>query len=197
MTLLTKTIVGPSDHGRRMTLDEFDTAEGVEGRLYELSRGEVVVTDVPNRRHCDAVDALRQQIAVYRAAHPGVIQRLLAGNECKILVDPTQSERHPDLAVYKTPPPGDDSSIWSVWVPELVVEVVSADSAERDYVEKAEDYLRFGVLEYWIVDAGRGTITALRRSKGRWQKRELRSADRYTTHLLPGFELDAATLLPS
>jgi len=48
MTLLSKIIVGPADHGRRMTLDEFDTAEGVEGRLYELSRGEVVVTDVPN-----------------------------------------------------------------------------------------------------------------------------------------------------
>lgn len=195
MTLLTKIVVGPSDHGRRMTLDEFDTAEGVEGRIYELSRGGVVVTDVPNPKHGDTVDALRQQIALYRGTHPGVIQRLLAGSECKILVDPTQSERHPDIAVYKTLPPGEDSSVWSVWVPEIVVEVVSPDSSDRDYVEKAEDYLRFGVLEYWIVDSRRELITILRRSRGGWQRRELRRGDRHITHLLPGFELVVATVL--
>src|SRR5215203_5306238 len=141
MTLLSKIIVGPGDHGRRMTLDEFDTAEAVDGRLYELSRGEVVVTDVLNPPHAQAVDALRQQLSEYRGKNPGLIQKLLSGSECKILVDPTQSERHPDLAVYKTPPPAMDSSVWSVWVPELVVEVVSPDSVDRDYTEKAEDYL--------------------------------------------------------
>src|SRR5215218_4291154 len=102
MTLLTKTIIGPSDNGRRMTLNEFETAEGAEGHFYELSRGEVVVTDVPNPPHAEAVDALRQQLSEYRARNPGVIRHLLSGSECKILVDPTQSERHPDLAAYKT-----------------------------------------------------------------------------------------------
>ena len=196
MTLLSKTIVGPGDHGRRMTLDEFDTAEAMEGRLYELSRGEVVVTHVLNPPHAKAVDSLRQQLSEYRGKNPGVIQHLLSGSECKILVDPTQSERHPDLAVYKTPPPAMDSSVWSLWVPELVVEVVSPDSVDRDYTEKAEDYLRFGIREYWIIDPGRGVITVLRRVSARWQKRELKKADHYTTHLLPGFELVAAKLLP-
>jgi Uma2 family endonuclease len=197
MTLLSKIIVGPADHGRRMTLDEFDTAEGVEGRLYELSRGEVVVTDVPNPRHLRVVRTLRRQLEAYRVGRPDVIYEVLAGSECKLLIEPTQSERHPDLSIYKTSPPAEDSSVWSVWVPEIVVEVVSPGADQRDYVEKAEDYLHFGVKEYWIVDADRGTITIHRRSRGRWQKRELRGADRHTTHLLPGFELVAATLLPS
>jgi Uma2 family endonuclease len=195
MTVLSKTIVGPSDNGRRMTLDEFDTAEGVDGHLYELSRGVVVVTDVPNPAHADIVDILRQQLSEYRGRRPDVIARMLAGSECKLLIEPTQSERHPDIAVYKTQRPAQDSSVWSIWVPEIVVEVVSGDSAHRDYVEKAEDYLLVGVMEYWIVDAARGVITIHRRSRGRWQKSELRAADRYTTHLLPGFELVAATLL--
>src|SRR2546428_3497733 len=105
MTLLTKIIVGPSDNGRRMTLDDFDTAEGVEGRLYELSRGEGVVTDVPIPRHARLVGTLRQQLAAYRVRRPAVISDEFAGSECKLLIEPTQSERHTDLAIDKTPPP--------------------------------------------------------------------------------------------
>jgi len=36
--------------------------------------------------------------------------------------------------------------------PDLVVEIVSKSSIIRDYVEKKEDYERFGVREYWIID---------------------------------------------
>src|SRR3954464_4176234 len=102
MAVLSKIIVGPSDHGRRMTLDDFDTAEGVEGRLYELSRGKVVVTDVPNPRHAELVLNLRKQLVPYQLLHPGVFHGVFGGAECKLLIEPTQSERHPDLAVYKT-----------------------------------------------------------------------------------------------
>ena len=197
MPLLSKTIVGPSDHGRRMTLDEFDTAEGVEGRLYELSRGEVVVTDVPSPRHGAVVVTLRQQLSEYRVTKPEVIYGIYAGSECKLLIEPTQSERHPDIAVYKTPPPGEDASVWSVWVPELVVEVISPSSDHLDYLEKAEDYLLFGVHEYWVIDAKRTLVTVHRRSRGRWQKQELRRGDRYPTHVLPGFELGVDAILPA
>jgi Uma2 family endonuclease len=196
MTLLSKTIVGPSDHGRRMTLDQFDTAEGAEGRLYELSRGEVVVTDVPAPRHGAVVFTLRQQLAAYCIAKPAVVHAVFSGSECKLLIEPTQSERHPDLAVYKTPAPADDASVWSIWVPELVVEVVSPGSEQRDYVEKAEDYLHFGVREYWVVDFARRAVTVHRRSRGSWQKKELQPGARYATHVLPGFELVVDTLLP-
>lgn len=36
--------------------------------------------------------------------------------------------------------------------PDLVVEIVSKGSVIRDYVEKKEDYERFGVKEYWLID---------------------------------------------
>ena len=62
--------VGPADHGKRMSLDDFDKAEVQEGYLYELSRGVVAVTDVPGRRHLAQVDAIRQQFYDYRARHP-------------------------------------------------------------------------------------------------------------------------------
>jgi len=179
-----------------MTLDEFDTAHGVEGRLYELSRSRVIVTDVPSPRHGDTISRVHQQLATYRRHEHGVVLRAYGAAECKLLIEPTESERHPDVAIYMTEPPCDDSSVWSIWVPEIVVEVVSPGSEHRDYEEKPEDYLHFGVKEYWVIDGSRGVITVHRRMSGRWQKRELTKADRYSTHLLPGFELVADALLP-
>src|SRR5205823_14858454 len=72
----TTIVVGPQDQGRRMSLDDFEFAEPKEGNLYELSRGVVVVADVPEGRHADAVDALRDQFAPYKLAHPERIRRL-------------------------------------------------------------------------------------------------------------------------
>jgi Uma2 family endonuclease len=36
---------------------------------------------------------------------------------------------------------------------DLVIELVSDDSVERDYEEKFEEYAAAGVTEYWIIDA--------------------------------------------
>jgi Uma2 family endonuclease len=36
---------------------------------------------------------------------------------------------------------------------DLLVEVVSKGSVARDYIEKRNDYQKFGVKEYWIIDS--------------------------------------------
>src|SRR3954465_1085458 len=63
--------VGPEDHGRRMSLEEFDHCEVQEGYLYELSRGVITVSDVPHPRHFGQVQAARNQFIAYQLAHPG------------------------------------------------------------------------------------------------------------------------------
>jgi Uma2 family endonuclease len=40
--------------------------------------------------------------------------------------------------------------------PDLLVEVVSKGSVARDYIEKRNDYQKFGVKEYWIIDSLNG-----------------------------------------
>jgi Uma2 family endonuclease len=185
-TITTK--LTPADHGRRMTLAEFEHAEAQEGKLYELGRGVVVVTDVPNPPHLAQVDAIREQLSRDRAAHPGRIAVMGGGAECKILLDDLESERHPDWSVYKTPPPGDDSDVWAEWIPEIVIEVVSPGFEQRDYEEKPEEYLRFGVREYWIVDAQRQEMLVLRRVRGQWKEQIVRPPEVYRTRQLPGFE---------
>ena len=186
--------IGPNDRGRRMALDEFATAEAAEGHLYELGRGAVVVVDVPGRGHLAALGALKRQIHGFDAENPGIIHTIASGGECKILVADLDSERHPDLAICKTPP-GVDDDFWSTWIPEVVVEVVSRGSIHRDYVEKREEYLRFEIKEYGIIDGFRQQILILRRYRGRWTERVLDPTDFHRTRLLPGFELACGPIL--
>ena len=183
--------IGPSDHGRHMALEDFEDAEAQEGQIYELGRGVVAVTEVPHPRHFAQVDEIRQQLAVYRAANRGRIRRVAGGSDCKILVAGLDSERHPDVAVYVDPQPSGDD-IWSRWIPAIVVEVVSPSSVRRDYEEKPEEYLRFGVREYWIVDAQKRQATILTRARGCWHETVVPENEGYTTGVLPGFRLDLA-----
>ncbi len=183
--------IGPKDHGRHMSLEAFDLAEGQEGYLYELSRGVITVMDVPNSPHLAQVTAVRRQLNAYDLAHPNRIYTIAAGSECKILLADLESERHPDLAIYKTWPPK-GKNLWVKWIPELVIEVISPGSEYRDYEEKREEYFRFGVREYWIVDAAKQQMVVLRRSAAGWTERILRPPKIYRTRLLPGFEFDCA-----
>lgn len=43
-------------------------------------------------------------------------------------------------------------------VPDLIVEVLSPSTASRDYVEKMNLYMRYGVKEYWIINPKSKTI---------------------------------------
>jgi Uma2 family endonuclease len=183
------TIIGPADHGRRMSLEEFNHLEGQEGYLYELSRGVITVMDVPKLRHLAQVNVIHRQLRVYDAANPGRIHTIAGGFDCKILIAGLESERHPDITIYKRPPPKGVDDIWVHWVPTIVIEVVSRSSRYRDYEEKPEEYLRFGVREYWIFDADKRELRVLRRSRGQWAERIIHPPAHYRTRLLPGFAL--------
>jgi len=184
------TRIGPQDQGRRMTLDEFEFAQGQEGYVYELSRGIVTVVDVPNPAHLLLMVAARNQFIAYQLANPRRLCLVAGGTDCKIPLADLQSERHPDIAVYKTAPPGEGEEVWSVWIPDLVIEIVSPGSRQRDYEEKPEEYFRFGVKEYWIVDAQRLEMLVHRRLRGKWSSRTVRAGENYTTRLFPGLTFD-------
>src|SRR5438477_3578489 len=74
--------VGPADHGRKMSLADFDHAEVQEGYLYELGRGVIVVSDVPKKRHLYQVNEIRDQFTAYKFGHAGRIQIIASGSEC-------------------------------------------------------------------------------------------------------------------
>jgi Uma2 family endonuclease len=183
-----KVRVGPEDNGRRMSLDEFDHATVQTGYFYELGNGVIEVSDIPGPEHFAQVEALRDELYPYKRSHADLIYAIAGSNESKILVSGAASERHPDLSIFTSAPPAID--VWSLWVPKIVIEVVSERSAQRDYEEKPDEYLEFGVSEYWIIDAIKGQMTAMIRWRGRWKTQVVKPPAKYTTQVLPGFSLN-------
>jgi Uma2 family endonuclease len=187
MSTTTRVRIGPADHGRAMSLDEFTEAEFEEGWLYELARGVIDVTEVPGPNHGRIVRRLARLFIHYDDHHPGVIKYGAGGGECRLRLPGMQSDRHPDQAVYLDPEPSGRKP-WTRWVPHIVVEIVSAGGEERDLVEKREEYLRIGVTEYWILEPAARKMTVLSRAGDVWEGTIVPSAGIHRTHLLPGLE---------
>src|SRR5947209_41232 len=135
-----KIVVGPEHDGQRMSLADFDTADGKPGYLYELSRGIITVTDVPDWTHQLQIHEAHLQFSEYRLHRPKQIALMSEGSGCKVLLSALQSERHPDLSIYMEPPPS-AANVWATWIAAIVLEVVSEGSEHRDYVLKPEEYL--------------------------------------------------------
>jgi Uma2 family endonuclease len=187
--------IGPADHGRAMSLDDFDRASVVEGYAYELGQGVIDVSELPDGDHADIVFEIRDAFVVYKASRPDVIATVASPSEAKVLIDGYQSERHPDVMVYFRPRPKHLKQPWSEWIPEIVVEVVSRRSVQRDYEEKPPEYLTLGVQEYWIVDPIKQVVTVKTRWRGIWKDAVLKPGKTYESRLLPGFKLDVRKVL--
>lgn len=81
-------------------------------------------------------------------------------------------------------------------VPDLLVEVVSKGSVARDYIEKKNDFEKFGVKEYWIIDSLNESIWVYALSEsGKYELFSYAEADA-TAHskLLVGFEIVHQTI---
>ena len=180
--------VGPQDHGRKMSLADFDKAIPQEGCLYELGNGVIEVSDIPHPSHLAQLLHVRDQLILYHVANPEMIHSITGSGDSKILLESDQSERHPDISVYLSAPP-DTKDVWSTWIPAIVVEVVSKTSIERDYEDKPPEYLAFGIDEYWIVDSFKSQMTVHARWRGRWKTRIVKPTQKYSPLCLSGFTL--------
>ncbi|HMN30361.1 MAG TPA: Uma2 family endonuclease [Caldilineaceae bacterium] len=101
----------------------------------------------------------------------------------------SQKYREPDILFFSTagrPQPTDKYAIH----PDLVMEVVSPDDPDRDYVKKRAEYARAGIPEYWIVDALQKRITVLTLAAEEYEMfGEFTPGMRAASQLLPGFSL--------
>jgi len=183
--------IGPADHGRTMTIEEFLEAEEEPGYLYELARGVLEVTYVPGEPHSQVVCNLYQIVTRYRQTHPGVILRFGGGSEFRLWLPGMVSGRNPDLGVVLRNSPINVEGRRS---PALVAEVVSKSLSERDHRAKREEYLAYGLLEYWIIDYLDRKMTLLVRDGDAWVDRPCLDGQRIPSLVLPGLEATMADL---
>jgi Uma2 family endonuclease len=193
--MTTATKLGPADHGRPMTFEEFRTSGFVPGFEYELIHGRLDVSPLPNPPANIVEEWIRDQLKAYAREHPAVVNyvtgkaRVYAGEREDV------SYPEPDVAVYKNFPLERRIDLrWDEVSPVLVVEVLDPDNPEKDTVRNVEVYLSVpSIKEYWILDirpgADRPTLLVHRRHGQRWRPTEVAPGGTYTTKLLPGFEL--------
>ncbi len=188
--------LGPADHGRKLSEEEFLAGDYQEGHQYELIAGRLYVSPLPNPPQNFIEEWLGYLLATYSRQHPAVAN--YCSHKARVFVpgreDITTPE--PDLTLFRDYPshlPLQDIH-WENTTPILVVEIVS-DDPDKDLVRNVELYLQVPLIrEYWIVDlredVNRPTMTVYRRHGRRWRSPlTIRFGGTYTTRLLPGFEL--------
>ena len=128
-----------------------------EDKHYELLDGELVMTPAPGERH-QSVSALLGWKLVQFASENSLGRVYLAPFDMVLSdVDVVQ----PDLLFVSN---GRGHIITPANIqgaPDLVVEILSPSTAERDKTFKRTLYARYGVNEYWMVDTTAKDIAVL------------------------------------
>ena len=176
--------------GLRMTADEFfDLPE--DGYRYELVHGVVVMSPSPTPRHQAIVMELAGQIHAYLRAHP--VGQVLAETDMHLgAVRGRDLVYRPEIVFLRT-------ERWKEVLvadritgpPDLAVEVISPGSRRYDSETKREDYERFGVAEYWLVDPERSTMTFYVLEGGRFVAAGS-DGETFASRAVPDFVLDLA-----
>lgn len=115
----------------------------------ELLEGALVMVPAPGRAHQVAVGELFVQLREY-ARRTGAFVAMAPLDVW--LADDTVAQ--PDLVLVTAVHLGRVGEDGVHGPPDLVVEVVSPSSRDRDTGQKVEVYARAGVPEYWVVDPG-------------------------------------------
>jgi Uma2 family endonuclease len=178
--------VGPADHGRRMSLEEFLDCDVEPGFRYELARGVLEVTEVPGEPHGLIVHFLYKLLAVYEREHPDTIYRFGGAGESQLVVPTMASGRNPDIAIVLHGARRDERGGRP---PAIAFEIVSAgnEAHTRDYVTKRDEYLEYGLAEYWIVDRFARRVLVLNRDDANWTERKFEGDQVATSRVLSGF----------
>jgi Uma2 family endonuclease len=182
---------GPRAAGIRMTTQEFDRAEFVEGHRYELIDGVLVVSPIPSVQERSPNDELGYWLRSYHDYHPrgATLNLTVPEHTVRTFANRRRADRVIWLGLDRPPRTRD--------VPTIIVEFVSSGKRDRirDYQEKRDEYLALGVRECWVIDRFQRTMTVFKGIGEKIKARTIHEKQTYVTRLLPGFELPLARLL--
>lgn len=153
--------------------------------LIEFTDGVIEVLPMPTDSHQVILLFLYDLLKAY-----------LQGRGGKVLVAPLRVQirpgkyREPDiLLILDASDPRRQNAFWLG--ADLVMEIVSPDTSERDTVEKPRDYAAAGIPEYWIINPLNETVTVLHLQDDAYITQDLaiRGETAHST-ILQGFAVD-------
>jgi Uma2 family endonuclease len=144
---------------REWTYDEFSRLPD-DGNRYEVIAGELYVTPAPGKEHQIVSARFNWKLRGFATVQHQLGEVLYAPIDV-LLGDGEYLQ--PDLVFLRR----DHEHYWTrrgiEGPPDLVIEVLSPSTASRDRVLKRDRYARFGVPEYWIIDAKARHVEIYRR----------------------------------
>lgn len=164
---------------------ERDYLELPTNRLVEFSDGFIEVLPVPTRLHQKIVAFLFESLKAF------VLARKLG----EVYFSPLPVHlwpgkyREPDVIFVRA---GNTKALQGEYLEgaDLVMEVVSSEDPERDWVKKREEYARAGIPEYWVVDPRMARITVFTLKEAAYSAHgEFGKGDQAASVLLPGFRV--------
>ena len=175
-----------------LTVADLDACPDDSNR-YELIEGELFVSRAPGIPHQRVLNNLQFAFESYVKENPIGIVVPGAG-----AVFSDYDAVIPDLVFVKT-------ERWSEVVtetrftgaPDLVLEIMSPgkENRDRDLLVKRQLYAKYGVAEYWIVDAENRLVQVFRLQTQQLENvATWRNGEEITTPLLPGFQLSVSTI---
>ena len=174
----------------KFTYEDYKSLPYVERQRFELLEGELILmTPSPGEAHQAVSIALASALYNFvREHHLGRVYEapfdvVLGEKGEEQVVQPdilfvSQERRH---IVHEEEIRG---------APDLVVEILSPATAEKDRIFKRRLYAKYGVQEYWIVNPEEETIEVLTLGKQGYERAGLyRKDETLTSKLLPGLQI--------
>lgn len=155
-----------------------------DGHFYEILEGELIVSPPPTPLH--QVAAANIAFALKRhLGHAGVVIQAPVGVRLT-----AEDVPEPDIVVLLREHVDRIGKQVIEGAPDLVVEVLSPGTAQRDVGRKRDLYERHGVPEYWIVDNDARIVEVLALREGRYARFGLHgTGETIRSALLRGFAL--------
>jgi Uma2 family endonuclease len=191
--LIDTLVLGPDHNGICMTPEEFDAVTECDELFdYELVHGVLIVNPPPLPEERGPNERLGHLLLTYNDSHPlgACLDDTLSEHRIRTLDSRRRADRVIWAGLGRQPDPDND-------VPAIAVEFVSQGRRNwrRDYVEKRDEYLAMGVVEYWVIDRFERTMTVFRKAGDSIIEQVVREHETYISELLPGFDLSLSQLL--
>jgi Uma2 family endonuclease len=185
-----------TDHGRRLTLDDFDDAEFEPGYKYEIIDGRLFVSTAPNPAENILENWLFLKLVLYSGQNQTVINYVTVKSRVFIHTRKKDTVPEPDIAAFQDFPLGQpfEELRWQDLGPLVVAEVLVDGDPFKDLQRNADLYFELpSIREYWVLDGrddpNEPTLIQHRRYGKRWLIRSFPYGSTFTTKLLPGFSL--------
>jgi Uma2 family endonuclease len=176
----------PLRKGIRYTYEDYLSWN--DGARYELIDGiAYMMSPAPNRAHQEISGELNRQLSNF-----------LKGKKCKAYAAPFDVRLsgeddkatvvQPDITVVCDPSKLDKKGCNGA--PDMVVEILSPSSSERDTVLKLNQYLKARVREFWIIDPENKVLAVHILNGDAYSTKTYSDAGRVPVRVLEGCEID-------